>query len=192
MLFKFTLHRFHTYFHVCRFCVHHSHEDRRGLSSAECSHWVRWRCTRPGWTHHICETLVFERKVLSIEMNSNSPTFMLCVKESLIMYSWGSSVCFFFSLCRMGDVPAQVTSPRHLVSLGLHSDLMFLLTFNTNRIVRQKSAQYQIYSEPLPNVVLNQIHIRYLDFWPTSKHLYLIPIGIASHHKAKEMHFHKR
>lgn len=38
MLFKFTLHRFHTYFHVCRFCVHHSHEDRRGLSSAECSH----------------------------------------------------------------------------------------------------------------------------------------------------------
>lgn len=62
-----SIHCFHTYFHMCRFCVHHSQEDRRGLSSAECCHWVRWCCTWPGWTHHICETLVFEGKVLSIE-----------------------------------------------------------------------------------------------------------------------------
>ncbi len=31
-----------------------------------------------------------------------------------------------------------------------------------------------IRSEPFPNVVLNQIHIRYLDIRPTSKHTYPI------------------
>ncbi len=33
---------------------------------------------------------------------------------------------------------------------------------------------FRIRSEPFPNVVLNQIHIRYLDIWATSKHTYPI------------------
>ncbi len=33
---------------------------------------------------------------------------------------------------------------------------------------------FHIRSEPFPNVVLNQIHIRYLDIRPTSKHAYPI------------------
>ncbi len=33
---------------------------------------------------------------------------------------------------------------------------------------------FRIRSEPFPNVVLNQIHIRYLDIRPTSKHTYQI------------------
>lgn len=70
-----------------------------------------------GLSGHIISVRLLCLTVLSIDMNSNNRTCMHCVKR--IFDICGAHL--FLSLCRMGDVPAQVMSPRHLVSLFLIS-----------------------------------------------------------------------